>query len=189
MINNNPAPSHNPILEAIKNRWSPLAFSNEKISEQELNTLLEAAHWAPSAFNEQPWQYIIGHNEDENFKKIANSLAEGNSWAKNAGLLMISLANKNFIYNDKFNKHHLHDLGAATALMFLQATEMNLYMHEMAGFDEEKIRKDFNIPNNIEIGAAIAIGKPGNKNNLTEEQRKREESPRKRKEIQEIIWK
>lgn len=188
MIHDHPAPTDKPILQVIQNRWSPLAFSDQPLSQDQVKTLLEAARWAASSFNEQPWQYIVGYKGDETYEKIAQSLTEGNRWAKNAGVLMISVAKKFFAYNGKPNRHYAHDTGAASALMHLQATDMELYMHQMAGFDIEKIRHDFNVGEDHEPIAAIAIGYPGEHEALPENWKEREEAPRKRKSLDQMVW-
>ena len=180
MINSKPANPDHPILDVIKNRWSPVAYSNEPVAEEKVMSLLEAARWAPSSFNEQPWSYVVGFKGDETHKKLAETLNDGNAWAREVPVLMLSLASLKFSRNDKPNRHAMHDTGCATGFMFLQATGMDLYMHEMAGFDSDKAREFFKISEDYEPAAMIAIGHPGDSD---------EDSPRERKSVDEMIWK
>lgn len=189
MINNKPAPTDRPILEVIKNRWSPVAFSDKPLDEETVKTLLEAARWAASSFNEQPWNYVVGHKGDETHKKLGECLMEGNAWAKNAGVLMLSVANMFFAHKHKPNRHGMYDTGTSTGYMFLQATSMDIAMHEMAGFDAEKAREYFKISEDFEPCAMIAIGYPGDHDALEPDQKEREESPRVRRSVEEMIWK
>lgn len=188
MIQSKPAKTNYPILRAIANRWSPVIFSDEKIEEEKILLLLEAARWAPSSYNEQPWQYIIGFKGDENYKKLSESLLEGNSWAKNAPVLICSVAKKYFTRGNKLNHHHLHDTGMATMALVLQATKMDLYSHQMSGFDMEKMRTSFGIDDDLELGSMIAIGNPGNSDDATEDMIERDSAPRERKDLESLIW-
>src|SRR3989344_5959464 len=115
-----PAPADHEILEVIEKRWSPLAFSNEPLSDDVIQRLFEAARWAPSSFNEQPWLYVYAAKDDPGRPALESLLVEGNSWAKDAGLLVISFAKKAFAKNAKPNYHHMHDVGAATGYLVLQ---------------------------------------------------------------------
>lgn len=189
MIESNPAPAENDILKVIQNRWSPLAFSGDSISEDQVASLLEAARWAPSSFNEQPWSYVVGHKGDEVHQKLSETLQEGNSWAKEAGVLILSVGKSFFDHKHRPNRHFMHDLGMATALLVLQATEMNLISHQMAGFDLEKARELFNIADDYEPGSMIAIGHPGDSGALSEDLKEREKAPRSRKPSSDMIWK
>src|SRR3989339_381981 len=190
MLNNNPAPHIHPIHELLANRWSPVGFQNKKGEMEKINSLLEAARWAPSSYNEQPWQYIIGFHGDDTFHKLSDCLTPGNSWAKSAPVLMLSVIKTFFGYNNKLNRHHLHDTGAASAYMALEATNQNIAIHQMEGFSIEKATQYFNIPENYVTGSMIAIGYPvEDKNNLPEDLKKRDQSPRTRKPFEEMIWK
>lgn len=153
-----------------------------------MEALLEAARWAASSFNEQPWSYVVGHKGDETFEKLGDCLMDGNSWAKEAGVLILSVAKTFFEHKHKPNRHYMHDTGAASATLHLQATSMGLYMHQMAGFDVDKAREHFKIPEDYEPAAMGAIGYPGDHDALSEELKKREQSPRSRKSIQEMLW-
>ncbi len=155
------APTDTPVIDVIKNRWSPVIFSEDELSEEEISSLFEAARWAPSSYNEQPWRYIYARKKDVEREKLESLLAEGNSWAKQAGLLLLSFARKTFTKNGKPNRHSLHDVGAASALMTLQATAMGLISHQMAGFDISRANTMLGVPSEFEPGSMIAIGHPG----------------------------
>lgn len=189
MFNEKPSQPAHPILEVIVRRWSPYAFDNEKpLPEDTVKTLLEAARWAPSSFNEQPWSYVVGHKGDETHRKLAECLSEGNSWAREVEVLMLSVAGLNFKRNGNPNPHAMHDLGCASGYMFLQATDMGIAMHEMAGFDHEKARELFKIGPDFKPGAMIAIGYPGDPTDLPVGLQDAEKTPRQRKTVEEMVW-
>lgn len=188
MINSKPAIPDHPISEVIANRWSPLAFTDKPVEKDKVMSLLEAARWAPSSFNEQPWNYIVGHQGDEIHSKLEECLVEGNSWAKKAPILMLSIAKTFFERKHKPNRHRLHDTGAASAYMALQATELDLIMHQMAGFDDEKARQLFNISDDFEPAAMIAIGYPGDEGKLSDDLKARQKGPRIRRNAEDLIW-
>ena len=176
--------------ELLEQRWSPVAFSPRLVEPEKLRSVLEAARWAPSSFNEQPWIYLVATKEDpENFQKLLGCLVEGNqAWAKNAPVLMLSVAKLSFAMNGKPNRHALHDVGAASANLTLQATALGLFVHQMAGFDIEKARREFSIPEGYEPGAAIALGYLGDDSGLPEKLRARNKSARKRKPLSEFVF-
>lgn len=183
-------PSDHQIHSVIQKRWSPLAFSSDPIEEEKINSLFEAARWAPSCFNEQPWRILYATQDNsEEFDKLASLLMEGNDWAKNAYMLILACAKKTFDRKEKPNPHHKYDTGAAIENLFLQASSMDLIAHEMAGFDAEKASEIYNIPENISVIAMMAVGYPGNKEDLSEDLLERENSPRQRKELKEFVFK
>ena len=184
-----PAPSEAPIHELIRNRWSPRAFADKAIPEDVLRSLFEAARWAPSSFNEQPWAYIVATKEDQaNFEKILGTLVEFNvGWAKNASVLAIAVTKLAFAENRAPNRNAQYDTGAATALLSVEATARGLVVHQMAGFDPDKARKTFAIPEGWEPLAAIAIGYPGSPDSLPPKMKDREMAPRIRKPIAEFV--
>lgn len=188
MINNKPAKTDHPILPVIQNRWSPVAFSDTPVEKEKVESLLEAARWAPSSFNEQPWQYIVGFQGDETHQKLADCLVEGNAWAKTVPVFMLSIAKTFFEHHHKPNRHYMHDMGMATMALVLQATDMDLATHQMAGFSLEKAREAFNITEDFEPGSMIAIGYPGSAEELPDDLREREEAPRVRKDSDEMLW-
>jgi nitroreductase len=146
--------------ELIRNRWSPQDFLSRPIEPEKLRALFEAARWAASCFNEQPWRFILGTREQpEHFEKVLGLLAERNQqWAKTAWALGFSTGKKTFTRNGAPNRFGLHDTGAATATLALEATALGLRAHFMGGFDVARARTEFHVPDDFEIGAAFAIG-------------------------------
>ncbi len=187
MITSKPANSDFPILPVIANRWSPVSFSGQPVEQEKIDSLIEAARWSPSSYNEQPWQYIIGIKGDEHHQKLADALNEGNSWAKKAPILMCSVAKSFFDHKHKPNRHYMHDTGMATMSLVLQATEIDLATHQMAGFDLDKIKEEFNLGEGFEPASMIAIGYPGEPAN--EAMKEKEAAPRQRKGHTDLIWK
>lgn len=186
---NNPAATDYEIDPLLKKRWSPYAISDKKVEQAKINSLFEAARWAPSSFNEQPWKIIYATKENsEQYKKLADLLAEGNAWAKNAYMLMLICAEPNFAHNGKENRNHQYDAGAAIQNLFLQATSMGLVAHEMAGFDAEGAHGALNIPEGNSVLAMMAVGYYGDKESLPPELQAREDKQRERKKIEEFIF-
>ncbi len=151
---------------------------------------MEAARWAPSSSNEQPWRYIVATKDDAtNYARLFDCLVEGNKlWAKSAPVLMISVATKTFTRNGKPNRFSGHDVGQASAMLTIQATALGLYVHQMGGFDAEKARQEFNIPETAEAMAAIAMGYLGDPATLPEDLHKRELTPSPRRPINEFVF-
>jgi nitroreductase len=183
------APTDVPVHELIQNRWSPRAFAEKPVSAETLRALFEAARWAPSSNNEQPWAYLVASQEDaENFAKMLSVLVEFNaSWARNAPVLALSVAHLKTQREGKPNRVALHDVGSATAQLTFEANSRGLLVHQMAGFDAEKARQAFAIPADWEPVAAIALGYPGNPESLPERLREREIAPRIRKPMGEFV--
>ncbi|MDX1933724.1 MAG: nitroreductase family protein [Capsulimonadales bacterium] len=179
------APTDYPVHELISHRWSPRAFSHRPVEPETLHSLLEAARWSASCFNEQPWRYlIVTRDEPEAFARLLETLVEFNqNWAKSAPVLMVSVAKKTFARNGMPNAHAAYDTGQATAALALQATALGLQIHQMAGFSPEKVRSAFSLPEDYEPMAAIALGYPGAPESLPEEYREGETAPRKRHPI------
>lgn len=144
----------------ISARWSPRGFSDRPIEPGTLRSLFEAARWAASCFNEQPWRFVVADKTNpEQFDRILATLMPKNQeWAKTAWLLAISAGKKTFTHNGSPDRFGLHDAGAALANLMIQATASGLHVHAMGGFDAAKARADFRIPEDFEVGAAIAIG-------------------------------
>jgi len=174
----------------IRERWSPRAFFEKEISQNDLNTLLEAASWAFSAMNYQPWNYYyVLKSDEENFNKIIDCLMPGNKpWAKDAPLLLISVAKKN--YDDGSpNKTAMHDVGAANALLMFQATSMNIAGHPMGGFDYKKCSELLNLDNNeYEPVVIFALGYLDEPEKLSEPFKTRELIERTRKPISDFAF-
>jgi nitroreductase len=183
------APSVDGVLPVFRERWSPRAFSSREVSTHNLRSIFEAARWAPSSNNEQPWRYIVGLSGTETHEKIFNSLVGFNqSWAGKAPVLIVGMAKAKMGPNNSPNVFAFHDLGAASACMVLQATALGLASHQMGGVDREKARTLLEIPADYEIGAAIALGYQDEPETLgNEELIKRELAPRNRKPLDEIV--
>lgn len=179
-----------PVHDLLKSRWSPRAFADKPVEPEKLRSIMEAARWAPSSSNEQPWRYIVSTKDDTtNYARIFDCLVEGNKlWAKSAPVLMISVGTKTFTRNGKPNRFSGHDVGQASAMLSIQATALGLYVHQMGGFDAEKARQEFNIPETAEAMTAIALGYLGDPATLPEDLRKRELTPSPRKPITDFVF-
>jgi nitroreductase len=176
--------------ELIEKRYSPRAFSNEAVEEEKIISLLEAARWSPSSMNEQPWRFIVGvKGEGETYEKLYNALFEQNQdWAKNAPVLILAVAKEFNDISKQNNRHAEYDLGQAIAHLTIQATSLNLYLHQMGGFDPDKADKLFNIPEGYTPMSVIAIGYLGNIDSLPEQLKVREKAKRNRKELSELVF-
>jgi nitroreductase len=182
------APVDHPILELLARRWSTRAYTAQSIEPETLRLLFEAARWAPSSGNGQPWNFLLARKEDAaEFEKLASVLNPGNAWAKSAPVLGISVASLDRAPG-KPNHHALHDVGLACENMALQATALGLSMHMMGGFSADRAREIFEIPERHAPVAAISIGYPADPNTLSEELRAKDLSPRHRKPIREFVF-
>ena len=182
-----PARTQFPIHELIARRWSPRAFDERPIELDLLRTLFEAARWAPSSNNEQPWRFVVARKENEaDWNRLFDCLTEGNRrWAFRAPVLALSVARMRFEDDGEPNRHAFHDTGLAAENLVLQATAGGLAAHQMAGFDVEKARVALKIPSGFEPVAMIAIGYPGDPAVLPERLRERELRPRSRRPSEE----
>jgi nitroreductase len=175
------------INSLIINRWSPRSFMPEEISDKELFPLFEAARWAPSSSNSQPWRFIYAKRNSKNWNDLFNLLVDFNKqWCADASALVVIISRKNFEHNGKPSVTHQFDTGAAWENLAIQAVSQGLITHAMAGFDYEKARKDLVIPDDYEVVAMMAIGKRGPKEKLSTELQARE-IPNTRKPLSEII--
>jgi nitroreductase len=184
-----PAATEHPVHDFIVQRWSPRAFSEKAVSPDVLRSLFEAARWAASSYNDQPWAYLVATKDDqENYAKLLSVLMDMNAaWAKRAPVLAISVARRHFKHNGALNRVALHDLGAANAQLTMEATSRGLLVHQMAGFDQDKAREVFGIPEGWDPVSAIAIGYPGDPETLPEKLRAPELAPRTRKPLSEFV--
>ncbi len=183
------APTDLPILEAFRERWSPLAFSDRPVEDGKVQTLFEAARWAPSSYNEQPWRYVYATKSDGKMREQMESLLmPGNAWAKNAFLLVVSFAKKTFTFNGKENRHGLHDTGAASAYLALECPSLGLVAHQMAGFKVDEANTLLGVPGDFVAGSMIAVGYPGNPKDLDSKLQERENAPRERKPQKEFVF-
>lgn len=185
----NPAPTEVPVHEIVRERWSPRAFSDKTVAPEVLRSLFEAARWAPSSSNLQPWAYIVGTRDDqEDFDKVLSTLVEFNQgWAKNAPVLALSVAQVKNPKDGAPNRWAFHDVGSASAQLTTEANSRGLYVHQMAGLDPNKARQVFNIPADWDTVAAMAIGYPGDPATLPDKLRERELAPRVRKPVSEFV--
>ncbi|HMD10547.1 MAG TPA: nitroreductase family protein [Candidatus Acidoferrum sp.] len=183
-----PAPTNFPVHDLIRDRWSPRAFSDKPVDREILASLFEAARWAPSSNNEQPWAYLVATKDNaEDFAKTLSVLVEFNAdWAKNAPVLLLAVSRLKFP-NGNPNRNAFYDTGAATMLLSIEATARGLAVHQMAGFDPAKAKQVFEIPADCEPIAAIAIGYPGDPNSLSQKLQDRENAPRTRKPLTEFV--
>ncbi|HTX16900.1 MAG TPA: nitroreductase family protein [Candidatus Baltobacteraceae bacterium] len=185
-----PAPADAPIHDLISHRWSPRAFEARPVEREKLRSLFEAARWAASSYNAQPWYFIVGTKDDpENYKKVLDSFVEFNqSWAKNAPVVVLSVAAHKMPHDGSTNRHAFHDVGQAAANLALQATALGLQVHQMAGIVPEKAREIFSIPPDYEAVAGFAIGYPDAPESLPDHLREREKAPRSRKPVSSFVF-
>jgi nitroreductase len=183
------APTDCPVHDLITERWSPRAFSDKPVAPDALQSLFEAARWAPSSSNEQPWAYIVATKDDaENFAKLVSVLVPFNvTWAQHAPVLALAVAELSFAKNGTPNRNAQYDVGAASAWLSVEATSRGLFVHQMAGYDHDKARQVFKIPAGWEPIAGMAIGYPGDPDSLPQPLRDREVAPRTRKPISEFV--
>jgi nitroreductase len=173
----------------ITERYSPVIFSTKQVEEEKLRLLFDAARWAPSSYNEQPWRFIVGvKDQGENYENILDSLVEANQyWAKYAPVLALSFAKKNSTVKDKPNRFAQYDTGMAVGNLLAQATSMGLYVHQMGGYSREKVIKAFNIEDEFEPMAAMAIGYKGDIELFPDDLKERELKKRVRKPLDDIF--
>jgi nitroreductase len=184
-----PAPVSAPIHEIISHRWSPRAFEDRAVEPEKLRSLFEAARWAASSYNAQPWFFIVATKDDsENYKRILDCFVEFNQgWAINAPVLAISVARSAFD-DGRPNRHAFHDVGQATSTLAVQATALGLQVHQMAGIIPDKAREIFGIPEAYEAVAGIALGYPGDPATLSGQLKERELAPRSRKPLDSFVF-
>jgi nitroreductase len=175
------------IIPLILHRWSARSMTGEELNDDTIMSLFEAARWAPSSYNNQPWRFIYAKRNTSHWDKLFNILAEPNKvWTKNAAVLVVVIARKNFEQNEKYSITHQFDAGAAWENLALEASSRGLAVHAMQGFDYERARADLQIPDNFDVMAMIAIGRRGPKDNLPTLLQEREQ-PNDRKPLTEIV--
>jgi nitroreductase len=180
----------NQVHELIKKRWSPYAYSDRPVSNEDLRSLFEAARWSASCYNDQPWYYIVAtRDQKEEYDKLLSCLVEANQeWAQRAPVLALGVARSNFTHNGRKNRHALHDLGQASANLTVEATSRGLHVHQMAGIEPDKARKAYGIPDGFEVFTALAIGYAALPEEAPEELRKKDETPRSRRPLSETVF-
>jgi nitroreductase len=179
-----------PVHELIASRWSPYSFANRSVSDEDLRSLFEAARWAASSYNEQPWSYMVAKKEEaDEFGRLLSCLVEGNQkWAKSASVLALGISRLNSARNNEPNRAAIHDLGLATANLVLEATARGLAAHQMIGILPNKVRELYSVPEGYEPMTAVAIGYAGDPINLPEGMRARDEARRPRKPSKEFVF-
>ena len=178
------------LLKMIKDRRSPVIFSNKLIEAEKIELLFVAARWAPSSMNEQPWRFIYATQDDEtSFSGLYNCLMEGNKdWNKNVPLLVLGISKLNLDYKNRPNKYAKYDLASAVANLTYQANSMDLWVHQMGGFDPAKAINDLNIPDGFEPVVMLAVGYLGDIDNADESLKKRDLAERKRNPLNELVF-
>lgn len=174
------------ILPEIKNRYATKNFKNEKITREELMPIFEAARYAPSCYNEQPWRFIVG-NDDEIYEKLSQTIGKGNEWARRTPVLILITTTKYFKLNAKENEYSRFDTGTASGFLQLEAVHRGFGVHCFAGFDATLARELLHIPDDWDIIAMLALGKQIDVDDLPPE-RKAEEEPGTRNPLGSILW-
>ena len=183
------APDH-PIHELLGKRWSPYAFADRPVADDDLRSLFEAARWAASSYNEQPWRYILATKANgAAFDRLVSCLVEGNqAWAKAAPVLAIGCTSLNFALNNKPNAAAIHDLGLASASLTFEATARGLFVHQMIGILPDRVRELYHVPEGVQPLTGLAIGYAADPNTLPEKLRERDLAPRTRKRLGEFVF-
>lgn len=189
-MENKKAATDHPILQLLAERWSPYGFEERPVSESDLRSLFEAARWAASSYNEQPWNYLVATREDSReFERLLSCLVESNqAWAKAVPVLVLGVVSLRFAKNGKDNRAAVHDLGLAAGNLVVEATARGLSVHQMIGIDPDKAREVCGIPEHFEAWTALAIGYRANPDTLPEFLKERDIAPRQRKPLSEFVF-
>ncbi len=179
-----------PIQDVLASRYSPYGFADRSVSHADLASVFEAARWAASSFNEQPWSFVVALREDpEEFELLLSCLVEGNqSWAKRAPVLALGTFRQKFSHNDRPNRVALHDLGLASATLTVEAEARGLCVHQMAGILPDRAREVYGIPAHVEAATALAIGYAADPDSLPDNLKLRDLTPRERKPAREFVF-
>jgi len=193
MSNDRRAATLQPIHDLLAERWSPRAFADRAVTHEMLGSLFEAARWAPSCFNDQPWYFVFGckgeSDDGDAWNKVHDCLVEANQvWAKHAPVLGISVARTKFTFNGNDNRHAMYDTGAAAFALTVQAQARGLAVHQMGGFDADAAKTAFGIPADHTPMAAIAIGYEGSADQLEGDLAERERAPRERRALGQTVF-
>jgi nitroreductase len=183
------APAVGGVLPVIHSRWSARSFEDRDVRAADLETVFEAARWAASSYNEQPWRFLVGLRNSVTYKKIFSTLIGFNQgWAGTAPVLILGAASTKFSHNGAPNGYGLYDLGAASSYLTLQAAALGLTTHQMAGYDQAAARAALGIPDDFALGAVIALGYQGEPGALGNEQMiAMEVAPRVRKPLSDFV--
>jgi nitroreductase len=184
------ANTDHPVHELIARRWSPYGLADRPVAREDLLSLFEAARWAPSSYNEQPWRWIVATRDDpEQFERVLSCLVEPNQeWARQAPVLVLCCTRKVFERNGKPNRASAHDIGLASANLTLEATARGLSVHQMIGVLPDRAREVFGIPEDAELVTALAIGYAADPDDLPEKMRERDTKPRSRRPLGELMY-
>jgi nitroreductase len=184
------AATDHPVHDLISRRWSPYNFANRLVSDEDLRSLFEAARWAASSYNEQPWIYILAKRDNaDDFGRLLSCLVEGNqAWAKAASALALGVSRLNFDRNNKPNRAAIHDLGLAAGNLLVEATARGLSVDQMIGILPDKAREIYSVPEGYEPMTALAIGYAGDLAELPEELQARDRGRRPRKPLKEFVF-
>ncbi len=179
-----------PIHELLAERWSPYGFEDRPVAQADLRSLFEAARWAASSFNEQPWSFFVATKENpEEFERLFSCLVEGNQgWAKAAPVLVLGVVSLKFSRNNNDNRADDHDLGLAAGNLLVEATARGLCVHQMIGILPDKAREVYQIPEHSEAWTAIAIGYKGDPAKLPDALKERDLAPRQRKPLSQFVF-
>ncbi len=179
-----------PLHPHLIHRWSPRAFSPQKVSVEQLTSIFEAARWSPSSSNEQPWRFVVGCKGDETYERIFSTLVEFNQlWAGTAPVLFLAIAKKTSNKNPEVeNRSARYDLGQSLAYLTFQAMEEGLFVHQMAGFDTQKAAELFHVPSDHEVVTVSAVGYEGDPEVLHPNLKESELAPRERKPLSELVF-
>ncbi len=179
-----------PIQPLLAERWSPYAFADRDVADADLLAILEAARWAPSSYNEQPWRYLIARRGDtEAFARLLSCLVEANqAWARHAPVLMIGIAMQNFSRNSRPNKAAHHDLGLASGNLSVEATSRGISVHQMIGIEPARVRELYQLPDGAEPLTGLAIGYAGTGEGVSAALLERDNAPRSRRTVAEFVF-
>jgi len=178
-----------PLIAPIRERWSPRAFAERSVGSDDLRTLLEAARWAPSCKNEQPWRFVYAHKGGAGYEALEALLDDFNTgWAAGAPVLLLSVAKKTFDGDGQPNAHAWHDVGLAMGQLLVQATSMGIHAHQMAGFDWRGANAALGIPEGFQPVAMAALGYPGDPDTLPDGLAKAERGPRVRDALESLAF-
>ena len=182
-------PDH-PILDVIAERWSPYGYGDRPVEKEDLASVFEAARWAASGYNEQPWRYIVATRDDPGeFKRLLSCLVEPNqAWARSAPVLALGIASLSFARNDKPNSVAVHDLGQASAMLSIEATARGLSVHQMSGILPDRAREVYGVPEGYEVVTALAIGYAAHPDTQTDDFREADTTPRERRPLAEFVF-
>jgi nitroreductase len=184
------AATGHPILQVLAERWSPYGFEDRSVSEADLRSLFEAARWAASSYNEQPWNYLVAIRENpQEFGRLLSCLVEANqAWAKTAPVLVLGIVHLQFAKNNQDNRAAVHDLGLAAGNLVAEATARGLSVHQMIGILPDKAREIYQIPEHFEAWTAMAIGYKADPAKLPDALKERDLAPRQRKPLSEFVF-